>query len=102
MDTLLEAFDLRRAHTLIKLANFNNASVTEIENAAFSLAVKIILKMNDTTFRPMFAKIIEWASVGLSKRDQRGKVLRLTTIFGLLSEFFANLKVRSYAAHQAN
>lgn len=76
-----------------KSSKFTAEGVGEMESTMHDIAIKMIMKMNDTTFRPIFAKLIEWAVTGLPKKEQRGRVLRLTTIYTLLGEFFATLKV---------
>ncbi|KAI9789549.1 MAG: snoRNA-binding rRNA-processing protein utp10 [Peltula sp. TS41687] len=100
-DALLEAFDLRRLHALEKSSKFTTEAVIEMEKTMHGIAIKMILKMNDTTFRPIFSKLIEWAATSVSKKEQRGRVLRLTTTYTLLDEFFTTLKsiVTSYASY---
>lgn len=89
----MDSFDLRRIQVLEKSSKFTREGVDEMERMMHDIAIKMILKMNDTTFRPIFAKLIEWAASSLPKKEQRGRVLRLTTIYTLLGEFFATLKV---------
>ena len=66
-----------------------------------SAAIKMIYKFNDATFRPIFAKLVEWASSSLPKKDKIGRALRLQSVYFFLAVFFENLKsiVTSYAAY---
>jgi len=61
----------------------------------------MIYKFNDSTFRPIFAKLVEWAASGLPKKDKRGRILRLQSIYSFMAVFFGNLKsiVTSYATY---
>ncbi|KAI9817338.1 MAG: snoRNA-binding rRNA-processing protein utp10 [Phylliscum demangeonii] len=80
---------------------FGVDDVDEIERRTQDLVLKMILKLNDTSFRPIFAKFVEWATTGLRKKDRKGRVLRQITLYHLLEKFFATLKslVTSYASH---
>jgi U3 small nucleolar RNA-associated protein 10 len=61
----------------------------------------MIYKFNDATFRPIFSKLIEWASSTLPKKDKIGRSLRLQSVYFFLAVFFDNLKsiVTSYATY---
>lgn len=80
---------------------FSNDSMHEIETEVNQVAIKMIYKFNDSTFRPMFANLVEWASSSLPTKDTRGRVLRLQSIYGFTIIFFDNLKsiVTSYATY---
>ena len=73
----------------------------EIEQSINETAIKMIYKFNDSTFRPIFAKFIEWASTSLPKKDKKGRSLRLQSVYGFMAIFFDNLKsiVTSYATY---
>ncbi|KAI9887517.1 MAG: HEAT repeat-containing protein 1 [Watsoniomyces obsoletus] len=101
VDILLGVYDLRR----VQASNTSNSSFTveevgAIEGQARDCTIKMIMKMNDAAFRPLFVKLLEWADIGLPKKDRRGRVLRLTAIYGLIEEFFNTLKsfVTSYSS----
>ena len=61
----------------------------------------MIYKLNDTTFRPVFTKLLEWATAGLSKKDAQGNLARLTTFYKFLQVFFGTLQsiVTGYASY---
>ena len=65
------------------------------------VAIEMIYKFNDATFRPIFASLVEWASSGLPKKDKLGRILRLQSFYAFTTTFFDNLKsiVTSYATY---
>lgn len=91
------AFDLRRQWTAAG-DEHSIASIAEIENDVNQVAIKMIYKFNDSTFRPMFANLLEWAS---STNGNSDRILRLQSIYGFLIVFFESLKsiVTSYATY---
>ncbi|KAH6624856.1 hypothetical protein B0J18DRAFT_397920 [Chaetomium sp. MPI-SDFR-AT-0129] len=99
---LLSLLDLRRtvasgqAQTPITLSELD-----DIETRIGDDALKMIYKLNDATFRPVFSKLMEWAASGLPKSDSSGRALRLFAVYGFLDTFFGNLKsiVTSYASY---
>jgi U3 small nucleolar RNA-associated protein 10 len=90
---LLKGFDLRRSQTLAGDAVFDQEDVQELEDDLNDVAIKMIYKLNDTTFRPMFVEIVEWVTKTLSKQDRIGRSSRVITLFIFLSKFFDTLKV---------
>jgi U3 small nucleolar RNA-associated protein 10 len=78
-------------------------TISEIETEINEVAIKMIYKFNDATFRPIFANLIEWAS-SLPKKDKAGRNMRLQSIYGFMAMFFDNLKsiVTSYATYLLN
>jgi U3 small nucleolar RNA-associated protein 10 len=75
--------------------------MSEIEAQVNEVAIKMIYKFNDATFRPIFSNLVEWASSSLPKKDKAGRNLRLQSIYGFMTVFFDNLKsiVTSYATY---
>lgn len=96
----LSAFDLRRQWTVSNAA-ISEDEISEIENLVNSVAIKMIYKFNDSTFRPIFANLLEWASTGLPKKDTAGRLLRLRSIYTFTTLFFTHLKsiVTSYTTY---
>ena len=81
--------------------SFTADIMSGVEAAVNEAAIKMIYKFNDSTFRPIFANLVEWASLSVSKKDKQGKVLRLQSIYAFMAVFFGNLKsiVTSYATY---
>jgi len=67
--------------------------IAEIETQVNEVAIKMIYKFNDATFRPILSNLVEWASASLPKKDEVGRNLRLQSIYGFMAVFFDNLKV---------
>ncbi|EHK16683.1 uncharacterized protein TRIVIDRAFT_41047 [Trichoderma virens Gv29-8] len=99
---LLKAFDLRR-QVLAKgeTSDALFARVTALEESMNDKALKMIYKLNDAAFRPIFAQLIEWSSTGLPKDDKVGLAARRYSVYGFLQSFFDNLKsiVTNYATY---
>jgi U3 small nucleolar RNA-associated protein 10 len=98
----LSSMDLRRAVVLGQLkAEISPSELDEIETKISDDALKMIYKLNDAAFRPIFSKLMEWAWSGLPKHETTGRALRLFAVYGFLDTFFGNLKsiVTSYASY---
>ncbi|KAF6844961.1 ssu processome component [Colletotrichum musicola] len=98
---LLSALDLRRRqHVTEKLTGAASERVTKIESSINDVALKMIYKLNDAAFRPVFSNIVEW-STQLPKQDITGRALRRFSIYGFFQVFFESLKsiVTNYAAY---
>lgn len=95
------AFDLRRMWTAAADGDHSADSMLEVEARVNEVAIKMIYKFNDSTFRPMFANIIEWASNALVTKDKAGRILRLQSVYSFMIVFFDNLKsiVTSYGTY---
>ncbi|KAH8658708.1 hypothetical protein BGZ60DRAFT_382858 [Tricladium varicosporioides] len=93
-------FDLRRTKSN-ENNNFSLEDILALEAELFAVAIKMIYKLNDATFRPIFANLVEWASTSLPKKDRTGRTLRLQSLYGFMAVFFGDLKsiVTSYATY---
>ncbi|OOG00524.1 hypothetical protein ASPCADRAFT_202383 [Aspergillus carbonarius ITEM 5010] len=99
---LFKAFDLRREQvSLDSKAIFDLSDVNEIEDIINEVTIKMVYKLNDTTFRPIFTKFLEWATTGVPKKDARGSLARLTTFYRFLQVFFGTLQsiVTGYSSY---
>ncbi|KAI1143889.1 hypothetical protein F5Y05DRAFT_10155 [Hypoxylon sp. FL0543] len=97
----LNAFDLRR----LKCSNGDVGEdfirqMPRIEQAINDVALKMIYKLNDAAFRPIFSQLMDWA-ISLPKKDADGRNLRLLSIYSFLLSFFSSLKsiVTNYASY---
>jgi U3 small nucleolar RNA-associated protein 10 len=79
----------------------NSDAMAEIEAQVNEVAIKMIYKFNDATFRPIFSNLVEWASISLPKNDKDGRNLRLQSVYSFMAVFFDNLKsiVTSYVTY---
>ncbi|KAI2637419.1 armadillo-type protein [Xylaria nigripes] len=97
----LNALDLRR-----RLHSQDNADVElmkhigQVEEIVNDVVLRMVYKLNDATFRPLFSQLMEW-STSLSKKEATGTNLRLLSVYSFLFTFFSNLKsiVTSYATY---
>lgn len=94
-DILIKVFDLRRLqHSPRAEGVFEDSDIEESESALFETTIAMIYKINDAKFRPVFQKMVDWATDPASDKDGKGTTYRQTTLYAFLSKFFSNLKVR--------
>ena len=92
-DMLLKAFDLRRIQLSPRTdESYTDDEIDRVETAVNQVAIKIIYKLNDTTFRPVFTKMLDWVS-WYSPKNKNSRTYRQTTWFKFLHTFFSTLKV---------
>ncbi|KAI6781083.1 U3 small nucleolar RNA-associated protein-like protein [Emericellopsis cladophorae] len=104
---ITKGLDLRRqkqAQTQVqdgKSTEEEEPSITAVEANLNEKALKMIYKLNDASFRPIFIQIVEWTTSGLPKSDKTGRVLRQYSVYGFLHTFFSNLKsiVTNYSTY---
>lgn len=96
---ILGAFDLRRLEHA--KGQLQTDKLIQLEEAVNAVALKMVYKLNDAAFRPIFAQFVEWASSGLPKSDVVGVTLRQQSVWAFLYTFFDNLKsiVTSYSSY---
>ncbi|KAL7626839.1 snoRNA-binding rRNA-processing protein utp10 [Parahypoxylon ruwenzoriense] len=97
----LSAFDLRRLKYLNGETNEDFLrQIPRVEEAVNNVALKMIYKLNDAAFRPIFSQLMDW-STSLPKKDTTGRNQRLLSVYGFLLSFFSSLKsiVTSYASY---
>lgn len=58
----LLAFDVRRTHS----KEFEESEINEIEDAIISAFLDLVMKLNETLFKPLFLKVVDWATVELA------------------------------------
>ncbi|KAL1637818.1 snoRNA-binding rRNA-processing protein utp10 [Neofusicoccum ribis] len=107
----LKAFDLRRTQIEEKQSSSDEADeddeddtlseVEELEEQINSVALTMVMKLNDASFRPFFVRLVEWAATTLPKKEVRGRMLRATSLFVFLGTFFDKLRsiVTSYSSY---
>ena len=90
----LGVFDLRRIQ-LSPLAGHNLAlsEIRKVEDVISEIAMSMVYKCNDATFRPIFARMLEWATFSTSKKDKKATIHRQTMWYTFLVKFFSSLKV---------
>ncbi|KAK3942957.1 hypothetical protein QBC46DRAFT_378564 [Diplogelasinospora grovesii] len=93
--------DLRRARVAAGEKDDRDSvdtPLTRIETTVNETLLKMIYKLNDAAFRPIFSQLVEWSS---AKDAGNGVLLRQHSVYGFLGMFFDNLKsiVTSYASY---
>lgn len=99
---LKKAFDLRRQESAKgELSEQASQKLATIEESLNEKALKMIYKLNDAAFRPVFVQLVEWSGTGLARGDRVGRALRQYSVYGFLEAFFGGLKsiVTNYATY---
>lgn len=73
--------------------SYDMGEVEVVEDAVDESAISMVYKLNDTTFRPMFLRMLEWTTFPTSKKDMKATICRQTTWYTFLLKFFGSLKV---------
>jgi len=73
--------------------------MTRNEERFNAVALKMVYKFNDSTFRPIFSDLLDWTAQATPRNDYK-RVYPLQSLYGFLELFFGDLKsiVTSYAA----
>ncbi|KAH6671549.1 U3 small nucleolar RNA-associated protein [Plectosphaerella plurivora] len=99
---LVKVLDLRRERHVEGdgLSDAESDQIGKIEASLNEVALKMIYKLNDAAFRPVFTNIVEW-STKLPKSDANGRLQRRYSLYGFLEVFFGTLKslITSYATY---
>ena len=94
LSIFLKAFDLRRIQcSPRKEDSYDDSEIDQVEHTINEVVIKMIYKLNDSTFRPLFANILEWANNSATKKDRQGKLYRQITWYTFLHHFFDTLQV---------
>ncbi|KAJ5220460.1 U3 small nucleolar RNA-associated protein 10 [Penicillium chermesinum] len=97
---LFNAYDLRRQAGGLADVKFSAdpSELDEAETLLNDVTIKMIYKLNDSTFRPLFVKFVDWATTAAPK-DKDSQIARLTTFYKFLQVFFGTLQsiVTSYS-----
>ncbi|MCJ1402119.1 snoRNA-binding rRNA-processing protein utp10 [Xylographa trunciseda] len=101
LNLLLKVFDLRRIQCSPRTdESYEDEEMDEVERIVNDVAIKLIYKLNDATFRPLFTKMLEWATTPTGRKEKQGKVYRQISWYTFLHAFFDTLQsiVTSYAS----
>lgn len=99
---ITKGLDLRRLkHSQGSTDEATLGHIAAIETNLYEKTLKMIYKLNDASFRPIFVQIVESADAGVPKSDKTGRALRRYSVYGFLETFFGNLKsiVTNYATY---
>ncbi|KAK9465053.1 hypothetical protein V1512DRAFT_78294 [Lipomyces arxii] len=89
-DFLLLAFDIRHAGR-------DMSTVEKVESDVIEISMKVILKLNDKVFRPLFVRTAKWATDDVVESDAHRQA-RYLVLFKFAEKLFRSLKsiVTSY------
>ncbi|KAG0164360.1 HEAT repeat-containing protein 1 [Apophysomyces sp. BC1034] len=62
----LVAFDMRREHG----ETFEEAEIDEMESSIVTAFLDLVMKLNETLFKPLFLKVVDWATMELAVEGQ--------------------------------
>lgn len=100
-NVFLSAFDFRRQEFEKGPVNSAAASrITEVEGSVNEVALRMVHKLNDATFRPIFSHLVEWTT-SLPASDAQGRNRRSQSVYSFLLAFFSQLGriVTSYSTY---
>ena len=93
-DFFPKAFDLRHAEMSSQMkSQYGDDDIAKIESATIGAAIAMVYKLNDAEFRPLFTRWMGWAATPLNQKNPRSSILRRTTWYTFLLEFFDKLSV---------
>ncbi|KAF3354038.1 hypothetical protein VdG1_00295 [Verticillium dahliae VDG1] len=98
---LLKTLDLRRQQLAKEAATQSQLeALSALEDAVNDVAIKMVYKLNDAAFRPIFTQVVEWSGQ-VSKSDKAGRTRRRHSVYGFLQVFFEKLRsiVTSYSTY---
>ena len=92
----IDCLDLGRREGANEMYGEEGIQIDDVEDTVNEVALKMIYKLTDATFRPLFSQLIDW-STELEKSDAIGHFARLRSLYGFLFVFFD--KIKSAATH---
>lgn len=97
---VLKAFDLRRLLIASTPEDEVTETVTQTTSLVTQTALDMTLKLNDTTFRPFFIRLVAWATDDLPASDTTGRASRGAALYAFANRLFDQLGaiVTSYAS----
>lgn len=87
----LISFDVRRTHS----KDFAEGDINEIEDAIISAFLDLVMKLNETLFKPLFLKVVDWATVELAVDEFAGSedsLKRVLFFYKLVDSLLEKLK----------
>ncbi|PWN33765.1 uncharacterized protein FA14DRAFT_161451 [Meira miltonrushii] len=71
---LLECFDVRRKRMLgeKQWTKLSDEALATIEGKTVGVFVRLVFRLNETTFRPLFLRLCDWALVDLAEDENEG------------------------------
>ena len=91
----VEAFDLR---SKISSDSVSAADILDLENDLIISFYNLVLKLNDEHFKPIFLKLVDWATLSISFDDLNAKdnTKRQITFYHIINEMYNRLQVLNF------
>lgn len=98
MKWLIKSFGFRTEYGDEK---FSDNTVHSIEGSFHQCGLAYVMKLNDKSFRPLFASLVRWADSGEGSVIEASEVSRLTAFFKFFNKLQDNLKsiITSYFSY---
>ncbi|KAF4550789.1 BP28CT (NUC211) domain-containing protein [Elsinoe fawcettii] len=99
LSVLKQTFDVRsRIAPANEEVDLGEAEIGVLDSHRDSIMMKAIMKLNDATFRPFFASLVEWAT---EESEEEPSTQRQLSLYNFLGTFFDTLKslVTSYSSY---
>ncbi|KAI5962177.1 UTP10 [Candida pseudojiufengensis] len=94
MKWLINAFEFRQ------ISEFDQNAIGRIESSVHSCAISYVMKLNDKSFRPLFANLVRWATDGEGssvKIDLTSRLLSFYKFFNKLQEQLKSIVTSYYS-----
>jgi U3 small nucleolar RNA-associated protein 10 len=90
----LKAFDLRRVQCSPRTEDsYDDEEIDQVERTLNEVAIQMVYKLNDATFRPTFIKLSDWVISAPNTKVKPWKLYRRITWYSFLHTFFDTLQV---------
>lgn len=98
MKWLIKSFGFRTEYVEHK---FSDNTLHSIEGSFHQCGLAYVMKLNDKSFRPLFASLVRWAASGEGSVTEASEVSRLTAFFKFFNKLQDNLKsiITSYFSY---
>lgn len=90
-DFFIQAFDVRHACTSKSGATYSEEQVSAVESATIEALISTVFKINDTTFRPFFVRLLEQCT-WIGEERATSKQQRTMTFFHFVNALSTRLK----------
>ena len=81
---------------------YEKPQVDRVEREVIEVAMVMILKLNETIFRPIFSTFVDSLTQRSAEGGQKVKIAKSTTLYIFLEVFFGRLKVSGSCQAQMN
>lgn len=97
---LVQSFEFRE-YCNSENEKFDQNTIGRIESSFYSCAISLVMKLNDKTFRPLFANLVRWATTGEGSTLEIKFTSRLLSFYRFFNKLQDQLKsiVTSYYSY---